>query len=354
MSRVAVFRDPAVMEAPWCELLRNRLITLGLDVEEFDHADDLAAMATRCSGVMWRFTHGPSSQSVAKAALAAIEHGLDLPVWPNHATRWHYDDKLAQAWLLRMAGGRMPNTTALYSMKEFERWLQTAHFPQVFKLRGGASSQSVCRVDSIDQARRLADRLFGRGLTGHHALDQIARGESSPLLSKLRLLPKGLARETWNVLRYGDQREFEPRGQPLWPVERTVALFQDFVPNVDHDFRVTVIGDRALAFRRFARPADFRISGSGLRDSAPDKIDLEAVREAHRLSKALGFQSMAYDFVRSPDQGLLLLEISYTFVASAVRECPGFWDSNLEWHAGQQWPQELIADDFARYLANRG
>src|SRR6185503_17089802 len=40
-------------------------------------------------------------------------------------------------------------------------------------------------------------------------------------------------------------------------------LLQEFLSNNKFDTRVTVIGNRAFAYRRFNRPNDFRASGSG-------------------------------------------------------------------------------------------
>ncbi len=50
---------------------------------------------------------------------------------------------------------------------------------------------------------------------------------------------------------------------------------------------------------------------------------------------------MAYDFLFNEDNDLEICEISYTYVDSAVYNCPGFWDQNFTWHEGHYWPQYL-------------
>jgi hypothetical protein len=117
------------------------------------------------------------------------------------------------------------------------------------------------------------------------------------------------------------------------------VLFQKYLPNNEYDTRVTIIGNRAFAFRRFNRKNDFRSSGSGLINYEKDKVDKVFIRQAFDISMKLGFQSMAYDFLWDEDHKLALCEISYTYVDVAVYNCFGYWDVDLNWHNGNNWPQ---------------
>jgi hypothetical protein len=63
---------------------------------------------------------------------------------------------------------------------------------------------------------------------------------------------------------------------------------------------------------------------------------------------------MAYDFIYRRKQPVLC-EISYAYADSAVHDCPGRWDSNLNWIDGQMWPEEAQVEDFlARVQAAKG
>jgi hypothetical protein len=116
---------------------------------------------------------------------------------------------------------------------------------------------------------------------------------------------------------------------------------------------VTVIGDRAFAFRRLNRPNDFRASGSGRIDWDPAHIDEEAVRVAFRIARALGSQSIAVDILRRDGQPVVS-EISYYYEGWAVAECPGHWrllrhqpqTVPLEGVDGHARPEDAILDDF--------
>jgi hypothetical protein len=125
------------------------------------------------------------------------------------------------------------------------------------------------------------------------------------------------------------------------------VLFQQFVPGNDHDIRVTVIGDRSFAFKRAVRDGDFRASGSGkIVHLSEAEMPRDAVAIARRISERLGFQSMSYDFVRTPDRGgPVLLEMSFVFQAEAVHDCPGHLDREGRWHEGHVWPQDAILED---------
>lgn len=111
------------------------------------------------------------------------------------------------------------------------------------------------------------------------------------------------------------------------------------MPNNQFDTRVSIIGDRAFAFRRFNRRDDFRASGSGLINYETDKIDKRAIEITFKISEELNFQSMSYDFLINEDKELEICEISYTYVDYAVYNCAGFWDRDLVWHEGHFWPQ---------------
>jgi hypothetical protein len=146
----------------------------------------------------------------------------------------------------------------------------------------------------------------------------------------------------------------------FWYDQQTHYFFiQEFLANNDFDTRVTVIGNRAFAFRRFNRPNDFRSSGSGNFDVNPSEIDLETVRLAFVLANKLGTQSIAIDGLRRGEVRVVG-EISYTYVSWVVHECPGHWElhgdpikGELHWVEGQVWPEDAILDDFISHISRK-
>jgi hypothetical protein len=133
---------------------------------------------------------------------------------------------------------------------------------------------------------------------------------------------------------------------PEWQIQKDSILFQTYLPNNTFDTRVTIIGKKAFAFRRFVRKNDFRASGSGILDLDPDKIDMRCIEIAFRISQKLKFDTMAYDFIYDQANNPFINEISYCFVDRIVHDCHGYWDEQLAWHDGNYWPQQMQLEDF--------
>ena len=171
--------------------------------------------------------------------------------------------------------------------------------------------------------------MFGKGIKSGRIGDRssLQRRYSTPY-RKLRRLGGDILRRI--------RGEYEPL---FWQIDKNYVLFQKFLPNNLFDTRVSIIGERAFAFRRFNRKNDFRASGSGNIDYDLNEIDLRAIEIAFNISNKLDFQSMAYDFLINEEKELEICEISYTYVDYAVYDCPGFWDKDLKWHEGHCWPQ---------------
>jgi glutathione synthase/RimK-type ligase-like ATP-grasp enzyme len=324
--------------AKWIEFLEAR----GVEVRLLDLlAPDALDQARGCSGVMWRWTHCPQDKQSSPRILYVIETSLGIPVFPDAATSWHYDEKVAQLYLLQSLGAPMPETWVFWDKERADQWARTAPYPVVFKLGVGAGSANVVRVNSRQEALELIRRSFERGVfpyTMNEFRSPSGMPRSKNDLRAMWARAKDAARYLWRA-------EFPALHPTFWKPERGYAYFQEFLPENDFDTRITVIGDRAFGFRRMNRPGDFRASGSGDFDVTPERIAKRCVEIAFETSQRGGFQSMAYDFLFKNDQPTVC-EISYTFADWAVHECPGHWRRDLRWIEGQMWPEEAQVEMF--------
>ncbi len=293
--------------------------------------------------LIYRWTNNDYDRQIALTVLPIIEQEYGIRCFPNCRTCWSYDDKVRQYYLLQAHGFPIVESYIFWDRQKALRWANTAAYPLVFKLKGGASSNSVILVQSARAARKLIRRMFGRGiLPGHVPSWEATRWKDSGLLRQVR-------HEFGNVVRQLQGKDPES----VWTPNKNYVLFQRFLAGNAFDTRVTVVGNRAYAFRRFNRRDDFRSSGSGKLDFDPAGIDLDHVRLALQISRELGFQSMAYDFLYDENGASRFCEMSYTYVDQAPYDCPGHWNADLTWQEGHYWPQYFILGDLLEGIALR-
>lgn len=237
----------------------------------------------------------------------------------------------------------MPRTWVFWRLEDARNFCRSARFPLVLKLAGGITSENVGLLRNRDDAEYWIKRLFGSGVT---SLDRPSLRRPRALVGRALTAAEAVT---------GGHRRRSRRGD----VQRGYFLVQEFLEGNDHDTRAVVIGNRAYAFRRFNRPADFRASGSGLRDPDPTKIDLDLVRIAFAVARSLGTQSIAIDGIYRGTERVLT-EISYYYEGWILNEeCPGHWvlhgtpeHGSLEWVEGHFPPEDGILSDFLAELAH--
>jgi glutathione synthase/RimK-type ligase-like ATP-grasp enzyme len=306
---------------------------------------DIIPQLASVDALLWHWHYpDPCAQLMARQVIMAAE-ATGVAVFPNTTTCWHYDDKVAQKYLLEAVGAPLVPTYVFYDLSEALQWIDGALFPKVFKLRTGAGSLNVRLVRHAQEARTLARQAFTGGFQPVANYRQDARKrfrtarQRRGLLDVVKRLPRTLA--TIRQLNRALGRE------------RGYVYFQDFIADNQFDTRVTIIGNRAFAFTRNVRPGDFRASGSG--DIVYDvrRIHPQCVPIAFEVTRKIGSQSMAFDFVLAANQQPMMVEVSYCYDPAAVYQCTGHWDDQLKWHQGHMWPQDAILIDLLEDLYRR-
>lgn len=289
-----------------------------------------------CDGLMWHFRHIPSDKQLANKILPVIEEVLNIPVWPNFNSRWHFDEKIAQHYLLSALQVPSVKSWVFWNYDEAAQFIEDeAQFPLVFKLSVGAGAANVVKVSSKDEAELLITKMFNEGIFPYSINEY---SQKSKLVSRIR-----------NSCKYVIGKKNIPLPQ-YYEIQKGYVYFQSFLEGNDYDIRITVIGDRIFGFIRYNRKDDFRASGSGNIDVNPDNIPIETIKIAYNVSKSNGFQSMAYDFLKDKNGMYVINEMSYGYVDVAIYDCPGYWDPYMNWHKGHIWPEEAHVEDFVRYI----
>jgi hypothetical protein len=346
--RVAIHHDPKA-PTPYAEKWAYCLGRAGIEVKWVNlRYPDAIDQIKGSQGVMWHWEYLPHERQVAQSILHAIETYLHIPVFPDHNSCWHYDDKIAQFYIFQALNLPTPRTWVFWDREPACEWAQSAAYPKVFKLRTGSSSANVHLVNSAHEALQLIDLMFGPG-TYPRGFRTVTR--------ELDLLPRRRGKLRTIASRSKQSLRLAITGSPFalserrwWQLEKNYAYFQDFIPGNAGDTRITVIGKRAFGLRRFNRPDDFRASGSKRLDFDPKQIRAECVRLAHQISAALCAQSMAYDFLINQRGEPVLTEMSYTYVDWAVERCEGYWDPELVWVPGHMWPEAAQVEDFLVHI----
>lgn len=314
---------------------------MGIDIVRVDaYSPDVVQDILKCDAFMWHWSHTSTKDWLFARQLIASVELAGVKVFPDINTCWHFDDKVGQKYLFEAMGVPAVRSYVFYDSKQAFDWAETAEFPKVFKLRGGAGSANVRLIHSNAEARKIIRKMFGRGMP--------AASEFADFSNKFRKhRGKG---DLWVKIRGSLHRMLLALlGYNVLPRQRGYVYFQDFVPHNKYDIRVIVIGNRAFAMRRYCRPNDFRASGSGDFSYARLDIPEECLRIAFEVAKKLYLQCGAFDFVQDVDGHHKIVEVSYGFMPEGYTgKCEGHWTSDLVWHdepiALERWMVELVLE----------
>lgn len=331
--KVAIHHNPGSFSDRWVVFCKENALNYKL-VNCYD--SDIIRQLDDCNILMWHFSHGDYKDALfAKQLLNSIEQA-GKKVFPNYNTRWHFDDKIGQKYLLESINSPLVPSYVFYTKREAFEWIRSASFPKVFKLRGGAGSANVKLVKSKNQARKFVIKAFSRGYSQFDRLGY--------LKERYRRVKEG--KDTIIGLFKGLGRLIIPTEYAKMHFkEKGYAYFQDFIPGNTSDIRVIVIGDKAFAIKRLTRKNDFRASGSGDIIYAREEINEECVKIAFRINSLMKAQCLGYDFVFNEKQQPMIVEISYGFSVHGYDPCPGYWTSDLKWHQGKFNPQVWMIEN---------
>jgi len=292
-----------------------------------------------CDVLMWHFHQAnPRDVLFAKQLIYSLETA-GKKVFPDFHTCWHFDDKVGQKYLLEAMNAPLVPSYVFYDKSEALRWIESASFPKVFKLRKGSGADHVRLVRSKAEAKRLARRAFWGGFPQYDAGSNLKER-----WRKFKVGKTGLKDLMKGVIRLGYTTEFSK----VVGNEKGYIYFQDFIPDNDHDIRVNVVDGKAFAVRRDVRKGDFRASGSGYPKFEKHYFPEEVIKIALDLTKKLKLQAVAYDFLQFKGD-FLIAELSYGF-CDMTDKCTGYWDEDLNWIPGkfheQDWMVETILKEF--------
>lgn len=301
--------------------------------------NDIIEQLDDCTILMWHHDLLQVKDNLAaKKLLTAVEHS-GKTVFPSIYENWHYDDKIAQKYLLEAIKAPLIPTYIFYNKQEALEWVAQTELPKVFKLKGGAGSINVHLIKTKKEAKKFVNQAFGKGFSpvprNYHVKEAIRKFKSKEI---------GIVTVLKRVYRYFVPPEAVKHF--IDTKEKNYVYAQDFIPDNDFDYRILVINqDKVYGMKRFNRKDDFKASGSGnFEHLNPNNVHLEMLRIALKTAKYLKMNSVAYDFVLDANNKPLIIEITYAYGMKSSKS-KGFWNKNLVWKEETIRTMDWIMED---------
>src|SRR5690606_36269984 len=292
-----------------------------------------------CEVLLWHHHHTDAKDVLfAKGLLFSLEQ-TGKKVFPDFNTGRHLNAKVGQKYLLEALDAPIAKSWVFYEKKDALNWIKKTSFPKVFKLRGGAGSTNVKLIRSKGEAIRMVKKAFGNGFPAYDKWNDMKEQYLRYKQAKLTII---------NALKSLRRVFVSTRFARTVGRQKGYIYFQEFIPNNDSDIRVITIGGKAFAIKRMTRPNDFRASGGGVIKYEKELIDEQCVKIAFDTSDKLRANCVAYDFVFDQNGNPLIVEINYGFAHEPYRNCPGYWDKNLNWHEGKFNQVEWILEEYLK------
>lgn len=151
---------------------------------------------------------------------------------PNYEIFRCHENKFYQEIIKKRENISRPKSLLVGSIEEVHDVLQLFSFPLVAKLSHGFASSSVSKLQNIDEVFEYISKNCQ---------------EVIPIRKKF-----------W--LRYKDIKQYSGK----YPLKVGKFIFQEFISDIDHDWKVLIFGKYFFPIKRRVKSGDFKASGSGL------------------------------------------------------------------------------------------
>lgn len=323
---------------PYCE-------ALGLDYDVVDllAVDKAIDLVRGYDILLWHFDNYDYAEMLeARSILYSAAH-IGVATFPSFYEAWHFDDKIAQMYLLDAVRAPMPRSYVYYDQASYSEAVQAGAIPVpiVAKLRTGSGSNNVRMLRSQDELLAYGKQMFGRGYdpSPKILLKTVSNIRTTyswkTFVTKFKRIPEFLRT-------LGRAKEFHN--------ERGYVYLQEFVPNDGFDMRVLVVGDKVSSCYRPVRKGDFRASGAGVFLYDQSLMTPELIDSAFAIADALQSQCVGYDVVFDNQTGAFyFVEISLGMNQKSIEGAGGYFDRQGTWHNEPlNTPKEILKNLLAR------
>lgn len=212
-----------------------------------------------------------------------VSQVMHRPIYPDFTGLYIHESKRNMAAWLEVNGYPHAKTRVFTNRKEAVDYLESCQYPIVTKSNVGAGASKVVIVKSKAKAKRMAKKCLTE--------------------SKLAFLKVGFAYK----MRF--HHSWIPRVKDLRNRQKDYFIVQDYVKDVQHEWRILKIGDSYFGHQKLLK-GDFA-SGSGMVGwVAPPK---ELLNMVHEICEKGGFACMDVDIFETKDGKYSINELQASF-----------------------------------------
>ncbi|MBQ2882841.1 MAG: hypothetical protein IJE43_03565 [Alphaproteobacteria bacterium] len=308
---------------PWEKFCKDNKI----DYEIIDPLRcDVINELRRFDVLLWHFGQYRYAEMLEARSILYSAKKMGLKVFPDFNDSWHFDDKIAETYILQSICAPLPDSKIYYDNESVKNDIDAGiiKFPVVGKLRTGSGSHNVKLLKNEHALLKYAASMFNGGYNPAPSLlykttSNIRSSHSiKQFFNKFRRIPEFLRNLT-------SAKQF--------PNEKNYVYLQQFIQNDGFDMKVVVVGDKCTFLVRPIRTNDFRASGGGEVFFDKKYFKKQIIESAFKVSDLLGVNCMGYDYVVDKETGEgLIVEMIYGFSHEAIMSSGGYYDRNLQWH----------------------
>jgi|SRR5690554_101817 len=287
--------------------------------------------------ILWHFSnYSHTDMLMARNILFTLKNS-GKKVFPSIKDAWHFDDKLAETYLLESINAPIPKSYYYYTIKEVENAVEEKNlvFPIIAKLRNGSGSHNVKLLTDSKELMSYAKKMFTSGLDS--APNVFYKASSNIKSSKnIKTFIKRAKRIPEFIRSFTNAKKFNR--------ERGYVFLQEFIPNDGFDLKIVVVGDKLSFIGRNILKGEFRASGGGSLFYDKAMVPKNVIDSAFKTSDKLGFKCMGYDYVvdKASSNGKII-EISYGFSHQALIDAGGYFDREGNWvEESLNAPEEIL------------
>lgn len=287
--------------------------------------------------ILWHFSNYIFTDMLMARNILFTLESLSKKVFPSFHDSWHFDDKLAETYLLEGIKAPIPESFYFYNLKTLEEALKNNlfQFPIIAKLRNGSGSHNVKLIQTPKELISYGKTMFTKGFNSAPSLlyktsSNIKSTKNlKTFFNRAKRIPEFL-RSMANAKKFNREKGY--------------VYLQEYIENNGFDLKVVVVGNKLSFIGRNIRKNDFRASGGGSLFYDEKIITQNIIDSAFLISKKLNFQCMGYDYVIDKNTGQgKIVEISYGFSHSALLKANGYFDEKGNWFSTPlNAPKEIL------------